>query len=186
MIEHSVFDAAQADFRPGKRAAALYKEAQTLADENVLSFIAALQDLVQRAGEIAEGGDIYAMGIRDICKKLGEQTTFRAQAIAAITHQESRNGPTPIHGSLEEAALAEELAAVDEKPFTPAPNPAPVAVTFSPFASLEPASAAPQKIVALHRASEAAPTAEPDLSDVAEFAERLSAFGRRAAGFDAG
>jgi hypothetical protein len=182
MIEHASFDPIQANLRAGQRAAALYKEAQTLADENVVSFIALLQDLVQRAGEIAEGGDIYAIGIRDICKKLGEQTTFRAQAIASITHQESRNGPSPIHGSLEEADLTEELARADDMPVR---QTASSAISFSPFVPLEPADAEPTKIVTLHRTVEAAP-ADLELSDFSEITERLSAFGRRAAGFEAG
>ena len=191
MTEDAVFDRAHANLSPGKRAAALYKEAQTLADANVVAFVALLQDLVDRAAEISDGGDIYATGIRDICKKLGETATFRAQAILSITHHDVHNGVVQQHGSLDEADLAEELSRAQAAEFAHVPAPALAAaaaatsVSFSPFASLEPPAAEPQKIVALHRAPDAA-AADAVPADIAEITERLASFGRRAAGFEGG
>ena len=106
----------------GQRAAALYKEAQGLAETNVNAFVVNLQALIAQAAEIADGGEIYPTGVRDLCKKLSDQNTFRAQAIISILRHDHTKGVPLQHGSLHEDDLAEEMAA------QPVAQPAPVAV----------------------------------------------------------
>lgn len=201
----AAFDHTFADMTPGKRAAAMYQEAKTLADANVDAFVAMLGDMVDRAAEISEGGDIYPMGIRDICRKLGETATFRGKAILSITH-DLRHEPIPHFGSLDEGDLAEELKAEDFIPPpppsappaaiampTPAPAPAPApapvsapveAISFSPMQS----AAEPTKIVPLHRTVETPPVSAvlDDDNELSEIVERLKMFGRRAGGGEMG
>ncbi len=197
MNEHAAFDRAHADLTPGKRAAALYKEARSLADDNIDAFVALLLDVTERANEISEGGDIYATGIRDICKKLGETATFRAKAILSITH-DLRSTPLPHFGSLDEGDLTEELAASEDAPYAPPAAPpaaaaapaAAVTVSFSPFAPLEAAidklADEPPKIFTLHNPLKTPAPPAPDDAEFSEIADRLAAFRRRAGGADAG
>lgn len=67
-----------------QRVRRLQAEAKALAKDHVNAFGAAMVDLERLAGEIAEGGDVYAPGVRDLARRLAEELDARAQTLRAI------------------------------------------------------------------------------------------------------
>lgn len=62
----------------------LQGEARLLAAEHVAGLTAALNEVERLAAEIADGGDAHPPGVRDICRKLAEESAGKAQSINAI------------------------------------------------------------------------------------------------------
>ena len=62
----------------------LQEEARGLAREHVNALTAALLQVEQLSVEIASGGEAYPAGVRDIARRLAEDTAVRSQTIAAI------------------------------------------------------------------------------------------------------
>ena len=69
----------------GQRVQRLQAEARQLAKDHVRSLIAAMVSLEELAAEIADGGDAYAPGIRDIARRMAEELEARAQTLDAIS-----------------------------------------------------------------------------------------------------
>ena len=69
---------------PATRAASLYAEAQAAAFEQVRVLEGGLATGVTLAAEIAEGGDVDPAGVRDLCRRLGEDLAMRSQTLDAI------------------------------------------------------------------------------------------------------
>ena len=69
----------------GQRVQRLQAEARQLAKDHVRSFTAAMVSLEELAAEIADGGDAYAPGIRDIARRMAEELEARAQTLDAIS-----------------------------------------------------------------------------------------------------
>lgn len=67
-----------------QRVRRLQNEARTLARDHVHSLTAMLVEVEQLAGEIAEGGDVYPPGVRDLARRLVEDCEQRAQTLEAI------------------------------------------------------------------------------------------------------
>ena len=67
-----------------QRVQRLQTEARQLAKDHVKSLTSAMVDLEQLAAEIADGGDAYAPGIRDIARRLVEDLEARVQTLDAI------------------------------------------------------------------------------------------------------
>jgi hypothetical protein len=67
-----------------QRVQRLQAEARQLAKDHVKSLTSAMVELEQLASEIAEGGDAYAPGIRDIARRLAEDMDARVQTLDAI------------------------------------------------------------------------------------------------------
>ncbi|HTK36159.1 MAG TPA: hypothetical protein VL358_12855 [Caulobacteraceae bacterium] len=80
----SVVQTEQTIDSPAARAGRLYAEAQQAAYEQVHVLEEGLAKAVALAGEIAEGGDVYPAGVRDLCRRLGEELTLRSQTLDAI------------------------------------------------------------------------------------------------------
>jgi hypothetical protein len=59
-------------------------EAQAAAFEQVRALEESLSQVVGLAGEIAEGGDVYPAGVRDLCRRMGEDLTQRSLTLEAI------------------------------------------------------------------------------------------------------
>lgn len=116
----------------GQRAAALYREAQSLAEANVEAFAANLQALIAQAAEIADGGDLYPARVRDLCRQLGDQNASGAQAILSILH------PRPAAAAVQAAPAPDRRNGLE----TPAAFPARV---------LEPAALDPAEVIAAAR-----------------------------------
>ncbi len=62
----------------------LQAEARQLAKDHVKAFTDAMTDLENLAAEIADGGEAYSPGIRDIARRLAEDLDSRAQTVEAI------------------------------------------------------------------------------------------------------
>lgn len=68
-----------------QRVQRLQAEARQLAKDHVRSLTTAMIQVEQLAAEIAEGGDAYAPGIRDIARRLVEDLEARVQTLDAIS-----------------------------------------------------------------------------------------------------
>jgi len=62
----------------------LQAQAKSLAGEQVKELLAVLATAESMAFEIAEGGEVFAPGIRDVCRRLAEDLEQRSQTIEAI------------------------------------------------------------------------------------------------------
>lgn len=68
-----------------ERVRRLQAEARALAGDHVREFTSAMVDLETLAMEIANGGDAYPAGIRDVARRLAEDLESRVQTIEAIS-----------------------------------------------------------------------------------------------------
>ena len=68
-----------------QRVRRLQAEARQLAKDHVRSLSAAMSELELLAAEIADGGEAYAPGIRDIARRLAEDLDSRVQTLDAIS-----------------------------------------------------------------------------------------------------
>ncbi len=78
---------------PALRARRLMAEARAAAQEQVLSLEDALSQVVELAEQIAEGGDLYPVGVRDLCRKLAGDSVWTNQTLQAILHRAPEPGP---------------------------------------------------------------------------------------------
>src|SRR5689334_16049206 len=67
-----------------ERVRRLQAEAKDLAREHVKALARQIADLEVVAAEIAEGGEAYPPGVRDICRRLAEDCEARVQTLEAI------------------------------------------------------------------------------------------------------
>jgi len=67
-----------------QRVQRLQAEAKQLAKDHVKALTTAMADLEELAAEIAEGGDAYAPGVRDVARRLAEELDSRVQTLEAI------------------------------------------------------------------------------------------------------
>jgi len=71
--------------RLSERIRRLQAEAKGLAREQVAALENALLQVHRLAAEISEGGDVYPPGVRDIARRLAEESELKAQTLEAIT-----------------------------------------------------------------------------------------------------
>jgi hypothetical protein len=62
----------------------LQQEARLLAREQIEAFEHDLLELAERATEIAEGGEIYPVGARELAARLAEELPKKAQTLESI------------------------------------------------------------------------------------------------------
>ena len=67
-----------------QRVRRLQAEARTLAKDHVHALSAAIAEAATLAGEIADGGDAYPPGVRDLARRFAEEAEARAQTLEAI------------------------------------------------------------------------------------------------------
>lgn len=67
-----------------ERVRRLQAEAKRLAKDHVKALTTAMVDLERLAAEIADGGDAYPPGIRDVARRLVEDLDARVQTLEAI------------------------------------------------------------------------------------------------------
>jgi len=68
-----------------QRVRRLQEEARQLAKDHIHALSAAILAAEQIATEIAEGGDAYPAGIRDLARRFAEDSQMRVQTLEAIT-----------------------------------------------------------------------------------------------------
>ncbi len=79
---------------PGARLGRLMREAQQAADEQVKVLEDALLAIAGLSVEIANGGEVYPVGVRDICRRLAEDSIWRVQTLESIQRQSNDRGRT--------------------------------------------------------------------------------------------
>lgn len=67
-----------------ERVRRLQSEAKQLAKDHVRSLSDAIMSVEQMALEIAEGGEVYPPGVRDIARRLVDDCEMRVQTLEAI------------------------------------------------------------------------------------------------------
>jgi len=68
-----------------QRVRKLQSEARQLAKDHIHAFTAAMTELEHMAAEIAEGGDAYPAGVRDLARRFVDDCDARVQTLEAIT-----------------------------------------------------------------------------------------------------
>jgi len=68
-----------------ERVRRLQAEAKELARDHIRALSAAMLGVEQMAAEIAEGGDAYPPGVRDLARRFVEDIDSRVQTLEAIT-----------------------------------------------------------------------------------------------------
>ena len=74
-----------------QRVQRLQREARLLAREQIEAMGRDLEDLAQRAREIAEGGDAYAVGVREMASRLAADLPQKSQSLLAILNRTSKD-----------------------------------------------------------------------------------------------
>ena len=67
-----------------QRVQRLQSEAKQLAKDHIKALTTAIAEVEAMAAEIAEGGDVYPPGVRDIARRLAEESGSRIQTLDAI------------------------------------------------------------------------------------------------------
>ncbi|KRA66314.1 hypothetical protein ASD79_03270 [Caulobacter sp. Root655] len=73
-----------------QRVQRLQHEARTLAREQIEAMERDLESLARRAQEIADGGEAYAVGVREMASRLASDLPQKAQGLRAIMERSSR------------------------------------------------------------------------------------------------
>jgi hypothetical protein len=69
---------------PGDRIRRLQHEAKSLAREHVELLAATLTEVSRLASEIADGGELYPVGARELSRRLTEEANMSALTLTAI------------------------------------------------------------------------------------------------------
>ena len=72
---------------PAARASRLMAEARQAADEQVHLLERALSEVAETAQLIADGGEVYPVGVREICRRLAEDAASKSQSLESILQQ---------------------------------------------------------------------------------------------------
>ena len=75
---------------PAERARRLFAEAQAAAMEQVEQLEAALDAVIALSKSVAEGGDIYPAGVRELCRRTAEETSGRLLTLQALAARRDR------------------------------------------------------------------------------------------------
>ncbi len=73
-----------------QRVQRLQREARLLAREQIEAMGRDLDDLARRAQEIADGGEAYAVGVREMASRLASDLPQKAQSLRAILERGSK------------------------------------------------------------------------------------------------
>jgi hypothetical protein len=69
---------------PGDRMRRLQQETKSLAREHIELLAARLTEVSRLSGEIAEGGEIYPVGVRELSRRLTDEANMTALTLTAI------------------------------------------------------------------------------------------------------
>ena len=67
-----------------ERIGRLQAQARNLAREHVAALEAAMAEVERLSGEIADGGEAYPVGVRDIARRMAEDCEMKVQTLEAI------------------------------------------------------------------------------------------------------
>ena len=67
-----------------QRVRRLQHETHALAEEQVMILASDLSAMAGRLGEVAEGGDAYPIGVRELCSRLADELASQAQSMQSI------------------------------------------------------------------------------------------------------
>ena len=73
---------------PGERARLLMSEARTAAVEQLEILEAAIQLVRDISLAVAQGGDLYGVGVRDLAARLAEDLLWRGKSLEVLTARE--------------------------------------------------------------------------------------------------
>ena len=62
----------------------LQAQARSLAREHIAALEAAMAEVERLSGEIADGGEAYPVGVRDIARRMAEDCEMKVQTLEAI------------------------------------------------------------------------------------------------------
>jgi hypothetical protein len=74
-----------------QRVRRLQSEARLLAREQIEAMGRDLEDLARRAQEIADGGDAYAVGVREMASRLAADLPQKSQSLLAILNRTAKD-----------------------------------------------------------------------------------------------
>jgi len=86
-----VYDLGRGPETTTQRVQRLQREARLLAREQIEAMARDLDDLARRAREIAEGGDAYAVGVREMASRLASDLPQKSQSLLAILSRSSKD-----------------------------------------------------------------------------------------------
>ena len=69
---------------PADRIRRLQNEARTLAREHIEMLASALNEVTRLSGEIADGGELYPVGARELSRRLTDESNQQALTLTAI------------------------------------------------------------------------------------------------------
>ncbi len=72
---------------PSSRAKRLLAEAKAAALEHTAALEQALEAVAMLSAEIAEGGDAYPVGVRELSRQLSDESVSRLQTLNAIVNR---------------------------------------------------------------------------------------------------
>ena len=70
-----------------ERVKRLQAEARGLAREHIQALRTALQEVERLAAEVADGGELYPAGVRELARRLTEECEAKAQTIAMLSQR---------------------------------------------------------------------------------------------------
>jgi hypothetical protein len=73
-----------------QRVRRMQHETHLLAQEQVVILARDLGAMATRFGEIAEGGDAYPIGVRELCSRLADELNLQAQSMLGIMDRAQR------------------------------------------------------------------------------------------------
>jgi hypothetical protein len=76
-----------AEESPAARAIKLYAEARGAALEQVRIVEDSLARVIALSAEIAEGGEVYPAGVRDLCRRLADDLASRSATLDALAQR---------------------------------------------------------------------------------------------------
>lgn len=88
--EAEVYDLMRPPMNTAERVKRLQVEARMLAAEQIDQLEAALKNAAKLAQEIADGGDAYVIGARELAARLAEDLRAKAETLEAITQRSLR------------------------------------------------------------------------------------------------
>ncbi len=83
-VAHTAPAAAPSVETGAQRVRHLQEEARALAREQIDLLIADVSDIAGRAAEIAESGDAYPVGVRELASRMADDLAIKAKSITSI------------------------------------------------------------------------------------------------------